>query len=127
VRRVLGRRADLLAAHQAAAPLFPDLDVRAVWLQPRLSCEVEPSGRDEEQLLKAPEFKNLIFPNKPQPARLPADGDTKDGKDTKEGKDAKDAKGNAADKGAARDRTAPATRGDARGKTAPATGTPAPK
>ncbi len=84
-------RKDLLTrfeALKAPAPLFPDLDVRAVWLKPRLSCEVEAVRRDGEQLLKEPELKAVIFPTKPQPVRLPADGDTTDDKGTKEGKGA---------------------------------------
>jgi hypothetical protein len=57
---------------KADAPVFPDLGVRAVWLQPRLACEVESAGLDEDQLLKEAQFKGLVFPKKPQPVRVPA-------------------------------------------------------
>jgi hypothetical protein len=65
---------DLLARFaslKSSTALFPDLDVKAVWLRPRLSCEVEAEGL-KDQLLKAPRFLNLVFPKKPQPVRLPA-------------------------------------------------------
>jgi hypothetical protein len=64
---------DLLARFaslKSGTALFPDLDVKAVWLRPRLSCEVEAEGL-KDQLLKAPRFLNLVFPKKPQPVRLP--------------------------------------------------------
>jgi hypothetical protein len=69
-------REDLLtrfAALKAAAPVFPDLDIRAVWLQPLLNCEVE-SIDSEDWRLKDPQFKGLVFPKDPQPVRLPAAG-----------------------------------------------------
>jgi hypothetical protein len=89
-------RKDLLerfGALKAKSPLFPDLKVQATWLKPRLSCEVESAGVDENQLLKESAFKGLVFPNKPKPAQLPdgTDEGTKDGKDGKDGKNAKDA------------------------------------
>src|SRR5262249_23709741 len=65
------------AALKAKAPFFPDLDVRAVWLEPRLSCEVEAEGLEGERF-KAPRLLGLVFPKKPKPARLPA---PKDGKE----------------------------------------------
>jgi hypothetical protein len=73
------------------APLFPDLDVQATWLKPRLTCEVESTGVDEDELFKTPEFKGLVFPKKPEPVRVP-DGEKKDTKDARDvKKDAKDA------------------------------------
>jgi hypothetical protein len=104
-------RKDLLTrfeALKAPAPVFPDLDVRAVWLRPQLSCEVESGKRDGEQLLKDPELKKVLFPTKPQPVHLPADGDAKDDKEAKEGKDAEG-------------------KGAAKGKAGPGTGTRPPK
>src|SRR5262249_36229518 len=47
-------REDLLARFaslKARASVFPDLEVQATWLQPRLSCEVESAGVDDDQLL----------------------------------------------------------------------------
>jgi hypothetical protein len=98
-------RKDLLkrfGALEAKAPVFPDLEVQATWLKPRLSCEVESAGVDEDQLLKVPEFKGLVFPKKKKPAgegkdakdekdAKAADGD-KNAKDGKKAADAKDAK-----------------------------------
>jgi hypothetical protein len=63
---------DLLArfaALKAKTAVFPDLNVRAVWLQPELSCEIESTASDDT-LLKDPEFKGLILPKTPQPVRL---------------------------------------------------------
>jgi hypothetical protein len=105
-------RKDLLtrfASLKAPAPIFPDLSVRAVWLRPRLSCEVESNRTEEGQPLKDPEFKRLVFPNKPKPVRLPADGDDKDGKEAKE------------------DKPETASKGPDKGKAGPGTGTPPPK
>jgi hypothetical protein len=82
-------------------PVFPDLEVKATWLKPRLSCEVESAGVDEDEILKAPEFKGLFFPEKAESTRPPA----AEGKDAKDTKDAKDAKGD--DKDAAKDRASP--------------------
>jgi hypothetical protein len=59
---------------KARSPVFPDLGVEAVWLQPRLACEVEAAGLDEDQLLKDPRFKGLVFPKKTQPIRGPKAG-----------------------------------------------------
>jgi hypothetical protein len=69
---------DLLArfaALKAKTAVFPDLNVRAVWLQPELSCEVE-STASGDPILKDPQFKGLILPKTPQPVRLdpPEDG-----------------------------------------------------
>jgi hypothetical protein len=73
---------------------FPDLEVQATWLKPRLSCEVESTGVDENQLLKESAFKGLVFPKKPKPAELPTEegDDAGDGKSAPEGKKASDAK-----------------------------------
>jgi hypothetical protein len=73
------RRAESL---KTDTPIFPDLEVKGTWLKPRLSCEVESHGVDENHLLKEPAFKGLIFPKTPKPAPLPAE----DGKDEKDGK-----------------------------------------
>jgi hypothetical protein len=56
-------------------PVFPDLKVKAVWLKPRLSCQVEAGGLDANNLLKAPRFKSLITPKGPAPVRLPTEGE----------------------------------------------------
>src|SRR5262249_5551515 len=79
---------DLLArlrALETNKPIFPDLDVQATWLQPRLSCEVESTGVNAEQQFQKPEFKGLLFPKQPEPAKLPV-GDGKDDKKTGDGK-----------------------------------------
>jgi hypothetical protein len=63
---------DLLArfeALKAKSSVFPDLNVRAVWLRPQLSCEVE-STASGNTILKDPQFKGLVFPKAPQPVRL---------------------------------------------------------
>jgi hypothetical protein len=80
LRKDLLRRSDSL---KTGTPIFPDLGVDATWLKPRLSCEVESHGVDENQILKKSAFKGLIFPKKPKPAPLPA-GDRKDEKDGKD-------------------------------------------
>jgi hypothetical protein len=80
-------RKDLLrrfGALKADAPVFPDLEVEATWLKPRLSCEVESTGVDENQLLKESAFKGLVFPKKPKPAELPP-GESDDAGDGKSG------------------------------------------
>jgi hypothetical protein len=81
-------RDDLMArftALKAEAPIFPDLNVHAVWLRPQLSCEVEAavepaqpktaSKPEGPALLKEPKYKGLVFPKQPQPVRVapPAD------------------------------------------------------
>jgi hypothetical protein len=93
-------RSDLLkrfGALKADTPVFPDLEVRAIWVKPRLSCEVESSGVDENQLLKDSAFKGLLFPGKPKSARPPTetgeeDKDAKTDKDDGEGKNTPDGK-----------------------------------
>jgi hypothetical protein len=93
-------RKDLLkrfGALKADEPVFPDLEVQATWLKPRLSCEVESTGVDENQLLKDSTFKGLVFPGKPKPARPPAeageeDKDAKSEKNDGESKSAPDGK-----------------------------------
>jgi hypothetical protein len=71
-------RKDLLTRSDALkteTPIFADLEVKAIWLKPRLSCEVESRGVDENELLKESAFKRLIFPKKPAPATMsPGDG-----------------------------------------------------
>jgi hypothetical protein len=62
------------AALKADAPVFPDLDVRAVWLRPKLNCDVEATPSDEPQL-KDPKFKGLILSDTPQPVKLGGAGD----------------------------------------------------
>jgi hypothetical protein len=87
-------RKDLLrrfGALKADNPVFPDLEVKAIWLKPRLSCEVESTGVDENQLLKDSMFKGLVFPKKSDPARPSGDASEED-KDAKGDKDAKDEK-----------------------------------
>jgi hypothetical protein len=69
------------ASLKAKTPVFPDLDAKAVWLQPRLSCEVEGSGMDEDQLLKSPVFKGLALPKT-------AESDRKSDKEDKNAPDA---------------------------------------
>jgi hypothetical protein len=91
-------RKDLLrrfGALKADTPVFPDLEVQATWLKPRLSCEVESIGVDENQFLKESAFKGLVFPKKPKPAKLPTEEgrDDGDGKSALKGKKASDAKG----------------------------------
>jgi hypothetical protein len=68
-------------------PVFPDLEVKAVWLKPRVFCEVESAGVDEDDVLKEPKFKGLVVPEKSEPAPVP-DGKGKDVKDPKDAKDA---------------------------------------
>ena len=91
-------------------PVFPDLEVKAIWLQPRLFCAVESAGVDEDEVLKEPKFKGLDVPEMPEPARVP-DGKGKDAKDAKDagsGKSAADAKKDKDAKNAgAKDRSSP--------------------
>jgi hypothetical protein len=64
------------AALKADAPVFPDVNVRAVWLRPQLNCEVAtfpPAPGDAAP--KEPQFKGLVFPKEPQPVRLTPPGD----------------------------------------------------
>ncbi len=56
-------------------PVFPDLRIRAVWLHPKLSCDVDALDSEDERL-KDPHFKGLVFPKKPQPVPLPTDAET---------------------------------------------------
>jgi hypothetical protein len=81
LREDLLRRSDSLKTN---APIFADLEVRATWLKPRLSCEIESRGIDENQLLKDSAFKRLIFPKRPAPAPVPAG----DGQGEQDGKGA---------------------------------------
>jgi hypothetical protein len=103
-------RTDLLrrfGSLKVDTPVFPDLDVKAIWLQPRLFCEVESAGVDEDDVLKEPEFKGLDVPEMPEPARAP-DGKGKDAKDAGSGKSAADGKKNGDAKNAgAKDRSSP--------------------
>jgi hypothetical protein len=69
---------DLLArfaALKAKTAVFPDLNVRAIWLRPELSCDIE-STASGNPILKDPEFKGLTLPQTPQPVRVnpPQDG-----------------------------------------------------
>jgi hypothetical protein len=75
-------------------PVFPDLEVKAIWVQPRLFCQVESAGVDEDEVLKEPEFKGLDVPEMPDPARVPDENgkDAKDAKDAGSGKSAPDGK-----------------------------------
>jgi hypothetical protein len=75
LRKDLLRRSDSL---KTETPIFPDLEVKATWLKPRLSCEVESRGVDENQLFKESAFKSLIFPKRPTPAPLPTKDDKGD-------------------------------------------------
>jgi hypothetical protein len=106
-------RKDLLSRFgslKVDTPVFADLEVKAIWLQPRLFCEVESAGVDEDQVLKEPEFKGLEVPEMPEPAGVP-DGKGKDAKDAKDagsGKSAADGKKNRDAKNAgAKDRSSP--------------------
>jgi hypothetical protein len=106
-------RKDLLSrfgALKVDTPVFPDLEVEAIWLQQRLFCKVESAGVDEDQVLKEPEFKGLEVPEMPEPAGVP-DGKGKDAKDAKDagsGKSAADGKKNGDAKNAgAKDRSSP--------------------
>jgi hypothetical protein len=81
LRKDLLTRSDSL---KTETPIFADLEVKATWLKPRLSCEVESRGVDENQLLKESAFRRLIFPKRPAPAPLPAG----DGKGEQDGKGA---------------------------------------
>jgi hypothetical protein len=106
-------REDLLSRFgslKADTPVFPDLEVKALWLKPRLFCKVESAGVDEDEVLKEPEFKGLDIPETPEPARVP-DGKGKDAKDAKDagsGKSAADAKKNGDAKNAgAKERSSP--------------------
>ena len=79
-------RKDLLSRFgslKVDTPVFPDLEVKAIWLQPRLFCKVESAGVDEDEVLKEPKFKGLDVPEMPEPARVP-DGEGKDAKDAKD-------------------------------------------
>jgi hypothetical protein len=81
-------RKDLLArlrSLETNTSVFPDLDVKATWLKPRLSCEVESTGVNTDLRLQAPVFKGLILPKQPEPVRLPA-GDGKDDKSPRDNK-----------------------------------------
>jgi hypothetical protein len=72
-------RKDLLtrfAALKVEKPIFPDLNVRATWVQPRLRCEVESEEIKDDLLSGVSAFKRLILPKKPRPSQLPP----KDGK-----------------------------------------------
>jgi hypothetical protein len=106
-------RKDLLTrfgALKVAKPVFPDLEVKAIWLKPRLFCQVESTGVDEDEVLKDPKFKGLDVPEKPEPARVPEGKgkDAKDAKDTGSGKRAADGKKNGDAKNAgAKDRSSP--------------------
>jgi hypothetical protein len=103
-------REDLLSRFgtlKADAPVFPDLEVKAFWLQPRLFCKVASAGVDEDEVLKEPEFKGLDIPEVPDPARVP-DGKGKDAKDAGSGKSAADGKKNGdARKAGVKDRSSP--------------------
>jgi hypothetical protein len=66
------------AALKAEAPLFPDLDVNAQWLRPKLICEVE-STLSDQPVLKDPEFKGLVFPRQPEPVIVPVEGEAAPG------------------------------------------------
>jgi hypothetical protein len=103
-------REDLLSRFgslKVDTPVFPDLEVKAIWLQPRLFCEVESAGVDEDQVLKEPEFKGLDVPEMPEPAPVP-DGKGKDAKDAGSGKSAADGKKTGDSKNAgAKDRSSP--------------------
>jgi hypothetical protein len=103
-------RTDLLkrfGSLKVDTPVFPDLDVEGIWLKPRLICEVESAGFDDDQVLKEPKFKGLHVPERPEPARAP-DGKGKDAKDAGSGKSAADGKKNADAKNAgAKDGSSP--------------------
>jgi hypothetical protein len=92
-------RKDLLSRFgslKVDTPVFPDLEVEAIWLQPRLFCAVESAGVDEDEVLKEPQFKGLDIPETPDPAQVPdgKDKDAKDAKDAGSGKSAADGKKN---------------------------------
>ena|GEM_PF-1904112 len=106
-------RKDLLSRFgslKVDTPVFPDLEVKAIWVQPRLFCKVESAGVDEDEVLKEPKFKGLDVPDMPEPARAP-DGEgknAKDAKDAKSGKSAASGKKNGDTKNAdAKDRSSP--------------------
>ncbi len=80
-------RKDLLTRFRslkAEKPVFPDLAVQATWLRPRLRCEVESDGFQDDQFVGESAFKSLIFPKKPQPSGVPSE-ETKGDKAGKEG------------------------------------------
>jgi hypothetical protein len=103
-------REDLLSRFgslKVDTPVFPDLEVKAIWLQPKLYCKVESSGIDEDEVLKEPEFKGLHVPETPEPAQVP-DGKGQDAEDAGSGKSAADGKKNGDGKNAgAKDRSSP--------------------
>jgi hypothetical protein len=49
---------------QANEPVFPDFETPAVWLKPKLSCEVEHTGYGEDKFFKEPHYKGLLEPEK---------------------------------------------------------------
>jgi hypothetical protein len=66
-------------ALQATEPVFPDFETPAVWLKPKLACEVEHTGYGEDKLFKEAHFKGLLDPEKAEKAEPddpanPADG-----------------------------------------------------
>jgi len=106
-------RKDLLSRFgslKVDTPVFPDLEVKAIWLRPRLFCQVESAGVDEDEVFKEPQFKGLDVPEMREPAPVP-DGKGKDAKDAKDagsGKSAADGKKNGDAKNAgAKDRSSP--------------------
>ncbi len=76
---------------KANAPVFPDLKARANWVKPRLYCEVESAGLDENDRLKDPVFMRLLPPKQPQPAQPPTQGVPADKGVKDDGKSARDA------------------------------------
>jgi hypothetical protein len=58
---------------QTSEPLFPNFETPAVWLKPKLDCEVEHAGFGDDKLLKEPHFKGLVE-DEPGDPDAPADG-----------------------------------------------------
>jgi hypothetical protein len=60
---------------QADEPVFPDFETPAVWLKPKLACQVEHTGYGEDKSFKEPVFKGLVEPEPAEPGdAAPADG-----------------------------------------------------
>jgi hypothetical protein len=64
---------------EAKEPVFADFETPAVWLKPKLACEVEHTGYGEDKSFKEPRFKGLLDPetaekSEPGDPATPADG-----------------------------------------------------
>jgi ATP-dependent DNA ligase len=59
-----------LAALPRTSPAFPSLEIKARWVRPVLTCEVQHLGMDGDGLLKEPQLKELVRDASAPGARL---------------------------------------------------------